>query len=277
MYLNFQTPETSDDWSVIARGFGARWNFPNCIGGLDGKHVRIVPPKRSGILYRNYKGTYSVVLMALVDHNYEFVYVDVGAEGKAANGGIWKKCSLKKRMDAGSVGIPKEAKLPNTNVETPFVIVGDDAFKLGNHLMKPFSRRELSLRQAVFNYRLSRARRVSENAFGILANRFRVFLTNIHLLPETVVDVILAGCCLHNLLRRRCGRNYLSPGSIDQEDADHRVIPALWRRNRQQMDNLRRSKDNNPSISSKAIREVLADYFMSQAGEVPWQYDMVSP
>ena len=104
--------------------------------------------------------------MALVDHNYEFVYVDVGAEGKAADGGIWKKCSLKQRMDKRSVGILKDAKLPNSDVQTPFVIVGDDAFKLGNHLMKPFARQELSLRQAIFNYRLSRARTVSENAFG---------------------------------------------------------------------------------------------------------------
>ncbi|KAJ8046639.1 hypothetical protein HOLleu_05387 [Holothuria leucospilota] len=56
--------------------------------------------------------------------------------------------------------------------------------------------------QRVFNYRLSQARRVIENAFGILARRFRVFLKPIPLQPENAQKVALAACVLHNFLQR---------------------------------------------------------------------------
>ena len=85
----FKTPRTADEWRQVALGFETRWNYPHCLGGLDGKHVRIVPPACSGSSFYNFKGFHSIVLMAQVDSSYEFVYVDVGSEGRAADGGIW--------------------------------------------------------------------------------------------------------------------------------------------------------------------------------------------
>lgn len=64
-------------------------------------------------------------------------------------------------------------------------------------MMKPYPHRNLEKEKRIFNYRLSRARRVVENAFGILAHRWRVFLTTIKLSPDKVTDIILAACrCL---------------------------------------------------------------------------------
>lgn len=87
--------------------------------------------------------------------------------------------------------------------------------------MKPYSRRHMSYDERIFNYRLSRARRIVENAFGILANRFRIFMKPIALSPENVELTVLAACSLHNFLRgRRClGRNVcLPPGIADHEN-----------------------------------------------------------
>ena len=62
-----------DEWKRIEKGFSAKWSFPNCIGALDGKHIVIQAPHNSGSLFFNYKGTFSLVLMALVDADYRFV------------------------------------------------------------------------------------------------------------------------------------------------------------------------------------------------------------
>ena len=71
-------PPTAEDWQRIESRFAQRWNFPNCVGALDGKHIVIQAPNNSGSMFYNYKGTFSVMLMALVDADYKFTYVDIG-------------------------------------------------------------------------------------------------------------------------------------------------------------------------------------------------------
>ena len=80
-------------------------------------------------------------------------------------------------MENGSLNIPLDICLPGTNVEAPFVIVGDEDFPLKTYLMRQYPGRQSSGNDFMtcFNNRLSRARRVSENAFGILAQKFRIF------------------------------------------------------------------------------------------------------
>ncbi len=70
-------PQTIDEWKNIANNFQNMWNFPMCIGAIDGKHVQIVPPPGSGSQYYNYKGDFSVVLLALVDAELKFIYIDL--------------------------------------------------------------------------------------------------------------------------------------------------------------------------------------------------------
>lgn len=106
-------------------------------------------------------------------------------------------------------------------------MVGDDAFALTTNMMKPYPHRHMDKSKHIFNYRLSRARRVVENAFGILASRFRVFLTTIKLSPQRVTYLILASCCLHNFMVENNKQTYTSAG--DAESGDHTFTSGLWR------------------------------------------------
>ncbi|GFG28479.1 hypothetical protein Cfor_07329, partial [Coptotermes formosanus] len=70
------------EWACIAENFSARWNFPNCLGSSDGKHIQTVAPEHSGSMLFNYKGFFSIVLLAVADANYSVIYADVGCQGR---------------------------------------------------------------------------------------------------------------------------------------------------------------------------------------------------
>lgn len=93
--------------------------------------------------------------MVLADAYYKIIYFDVGARGRSHDAGVFNNCSLFKSLD--KLNIPPPQALPNSNISTPFVIVADDAFALKCYLMKPYSFRDISDRQKIYNYRLSRA------------------------------------------------------------------------------------------------------------------------
>ena len=82
-------PVTEDEWRLLINETSERWQFPNCFGAADGKHIGIICPKNSGSQYYNYKGFFSVVLMALVDYDYRFIYADVGCQGRINDGGLF--------------------------------------------------------------------------------------------------------------------------------------------------------------------------------------------
>ncbi|XP_073714916.1 uncharacterized protein [Misgurnus anguillicaudatus] len=77
----FMAVPSTDEWRSIAEGFEERWNFPLCCGALDSKHVQIKAPPNTGSQYFNYKGTFSLVLLAVVDARYCFQLIDVGVMG----------------------------------------------------------------------------------------------------------------------------------------------------------------------------------------------------
>ena len=197
--------------------------------------------------------------MALVDGNYCFIFVDVGAEGKWADAGIWRNCDLSKAIEKGEVNIPPPTKFVAKDEATPFCIY-DDAFPMGPHLLKPFSRRQLTHTERIFNYRLSRARRCSENAFDIMASRFRIFWGEINTSVDNATDIVLAACCLHNMLRQRCGASYIPTGSVDHEDANMHLVRGDWRNHGElvMFDRCRSKKSHSSRRESEGVlRELL--------------------
>lgn len=89
--IAFQVPATEDEWKKIERGFNTRWNFPGAHGAIDGKHICIQAPPDCGSDYFNYKGSNSIVLMAVVDDDYCFIYANIGANGRCSDGGVFQK------------------------------------------------------------------------------------------------------------------------------------------------------------------------------------------
>ncbi|CAH2003155.1 unnamed protein product [Acanthoscelides obtectus] len=157
-----QIPNSQEDWYEVAKGFEEIWNFPNCFGALDGKHVVMKAPRNKGSLYFNYKGTHSIVLMALVDAKYKFLYVDVGCNGRISDGGVYANCSLSRALANNMLNMPKPRPLPGESEDAPFVVIADDAFALTSYLLKPFPFKNQPGFNRVFNYRISRARRIVE-------------------------------------------------------------------------------------------------------------------
>ena len=232
-------PNTKEEWKEIADKTVERWQFPNCFGAADGKHVPILHLKNSGSDYYNYKGFFSIVLLAIVDYDYKFLFVDVGCRGRISDGGVCRNSAFYKALENASLNLPDPVSLPKSkdprwmfdqsDEPIPYVFVADDAFPLGKHCMKPFPESNLSDRNRIFNYRLSRIRRISENVFGIWGNTFRVFTTTMALEPNKAVDITLATIALHNMLRMEIREKYTADGYLDTENEEGNVISGDWR------------------------------------------------
>lgn len=273
----FQEPRNQHEWSSVADELEQKWDYPNCIGAVDGKHVHIICPPNSGSDYYNYKGHYSIVLLGIVDANYCFLYANVGCQGKMSDGGIFKHCSFGRRLNDSMLPLPDSKPLPGRSVPVPYVLVADDAFPLTTNIMKPFS---VDLANGspkrVFNYRLSRCRRLVENAFGLMASVFRVFRRPIELKVETVVMLVMCCVYLHNFLRKRAASRhvYATKGTLDSENPlTGDLILGSWRevtKNDTGMQPLH-SVPRKPSKDAQQIREEFMNYFMSDTGSVPWQ------
>jgi len=90
---------STSDFENISQGFYENWNFPNCIGSIDGKHIRKKCPKKSGSMFFNYKQFFSIVLLAVADANYKCIKIDVGSYGKDSDGGVLSYSNILKRLE----------------------------------------------------------------------------------------------------------------------------------------------------------------------------------
>ncbi|KAI9556056.1 hypothetical protein GHT06_018623 [Daphnia sinensis] len=132
----------------------------------------------SGSTWYNYKGFHSMVMFAICDANYCFTVIDIGAYGREGDAGIFASSQFAMVLENGSLGIPHPSLLVYSDVISTHVFVMDDAFPLMKNIMKPCPGRSLGTLlegERTFNYRLSRARRTVENAFGIIVSKLRIF------------------------------------------------------------------------------------------------------
>jgi len=175
---------TTEMLLATSNEFYLKWNFPNSVGSIDGKHIRLKRPSNSGSMYYNCKHYYSIVLQGLADPRYRFIAIDVGAYEKQSDGGIFRHSSLYQLLSSNNFNMPNAKELPLSDVELPFVIRGDEAYPLFSYLMRSYPRRQLFESRRLFNYRISRGRRVVESAFGILAGKWRILNKPIETFPN---------------------------------------------------------------------------------------------
>lgn len=250
------------------RDYEVTWNFPNCCGAMDGKHVIIKCPANSSADYFNYKKSFSIILFAVVDANYNFLFIDVGTNGRANDAHVFSKSAFNVALERSSLDVPEQG-----------VFVADDAFPLRTYILKPFSRcGSLNETQRIFNYRLSRARRVVENTFGILAARFRIFERPIPIALSSAEQLVKTACALHNWLRKTStpADPYIQAEMLSVEDWTRgRVNPGTVADSPRcgLRDLPRRSSTNHPRAAA-AVRQNYAESFMT-TNSVPWQWSMI--
>jgi hypothetical protein len=92
-------PENQEQWMNISNDFMGLWNFPHAVGALDGKRIVMQSPFNSGSEFYNYQSQFSIVLLAVVDAKYNFIYVDIGAQGRISDGGVFKASSLHEKIE----------------------------------------------------------------------------------------------------------------------------------------------------------------------------------
>ena len=268
----YMKPPTVQDWRRIQMRFNTIWQFPNCLGALDGKHVNLRAPPKSSTLFHNYKGFFSIVLMALVDADYKFIYIDVGDYGSNCDTAIFKTSNFGKAYMYGQLNVPPPKTLDNLpqgqGEELPHCLVADEAFPLQADLLRPYPRNQcgtnLPFEKMMFNYRLSRARCLVENAFGILAQRFRIYDRRLGISLTTCISLVKATCVLHNFLTEERkdvaavmarlnpdGHAYLGP------NAGIQPIPYL--------------RGYHSTKEAQCVRDIYKDYFVGPHGSIPWQ------
>lgn len=260
---------TPENWMTVAADFNAKWNMPNCLGALDGKHVRIKCPPNAGSLYYNYKRYHSIILMAASDASYRFTFIDVGSPGADGDVNVFSRTDFGKHIleDAPFLNLPPDS--PINGDDTPYFFIADDAFPLSHRIMKPYgTATELINAQRIFNYRLSRARRTVENAFGILTMRWGCLRSEFLCAPDKVKIIVAACCALHNFLLNRSA-SYAT--SADRYDKNEKVVEGEWR-TLQQMDQINGHKRGRPHEAGSFIRRKLTEYF-NNVNILPFQFE----
>lgn len=137
--------------------------------------------------------------MGIADADYKFLYIDVGAYGSEGDASVFLDTEFGCSIVQNSIELPDDTEILSKRM--PFVFIADDAFPLGDRIIKPFTpprNGTLTEEEKKFNYRLSRARRCVENAFGVLAGKFICLSRTLFCSPERAQKIVSACCILHN-------------------------------------------------------------------------------
>ncbi|CAF2119842.1 unnamed protein product [Rotaria magnacalcarata] len=185
--------EIKDTSSKFLRKFG----YPMCIGAVDGTHISIKPPLGLETDYFNYKKYHSVIMLAVVNADLGFTYINVGAPGRCNDASVYSQSNL---SDVIKNSIYEDHYMTVNNTKIQSHLIADSAFALDQTLLKPFPDRiDMPRQHRMFNYRLSRCRSTVERAFGMMKNRFRILHKKMEFNLDNTINIIKTAVIMHNI------------------------------------------------------------------------------
>ncbi|XP_077530142.1 uncharacterized protein LOC144142474 isoform X2 [Haemaphysalis longicornis] len=218
---------TEDSWRKSANHFETKLHFPHCVGAIVGRKIHASAQSTNG--YQDF-GT---LLFAVCDSEYRFALVDIAEFQSGDTEGLFRNSSIARKLTGKQLALPPARKMGGSPTALPYFIAGDSTFPSFENLVVPYPEASLdSERKRNFNDRLSRALRIADNAFGILASRWLILSKKTMASPESTTTIVWATVLLHNCLRTLDvirGSNYCSTGDVDRVTEDGRIIPGLWR------------------------------------------------
>ncbi|XP_011202945.2 uncharacterized protein LOC105225956 [Bactrocera dorsalis] len=262
LHYDYLSPPNVSELKDIAEKFYVKTGMPNCMGAINAKHIHITRPKDGGSVYYNFRKSFSIAVVAICDADYVFRHVDVGAEGSRSDGGILARSAFGRKLLDGTLEVPQDTNLPGTSTRFPYYYVGDNTYPLKPNLMRPFPGRKLSEDKDKYNRALNKAREHIENAFGILATRWRVLQTTIHASPENTEKIVLATIIIHNFLMLQNDTDYFTLELVDHT-VDNEEIDGRWRENANFLKTFQLGFSNRSSTQSFELREKLKEFISS--------------
>ncbi|XP_051156760.1 uncharacterized protein LOC127278874 [Leptopilina boulardi] len=186
------------------------------------------------------------------DANFPYCLGAVDGKHIRLQGNLWKA------IESNLIELTEDKCLPGTSDQKiPHFLVGDEAFGLHKHLMRPYGGSHLTRMKIIFNYRLCRARRFVECAFGILTNKWRIFHRPLNVHPNFANILIKACVVLHNFIRDK--------GGFVPEHTTTLIG----------LEDLQPDQSVQAGISANSVRDVLGNYFLTDVGSVPWQMSKI--
>lgn len=103
------------------------------------------------------------------------------------------------------------------------------------------------------------------------------FFTKINLDPDTVKEITLACCILHNVLCTLSRDSYTPLNSVDYVDDDGNIIEGEWRNEGQSpfLDKINNFSGRKKAYDDEDVRNKFKNFFQT-VGIVPWQYQHVN-
>ncbi|XP_050498697.1 uncharacterized protein LOC126879571 [Diabrotica virgifera virgifera] len=249
LYPKYMPTPTDDTWRQSEIGYRENWNFPNCLGCIDGKHIAIKCPPNSKNRSIEYENPDSIVLFTIIDPFNKFIIVDVGDYGDLYDTRIFEKSVLYRDILSKKLLLPSKP-LPGMEECVPHVLIGNEGFVIQRFLMRPYPRAATFNDKCKmhFNDRIWQARSVVQTTFNNLTEKWRIFNRPIETNVDNIMHIVKAACCLHNYVSIK----QQGPVSIESQITISNLSKALTPI---------RSTNLRSSVAVFKVRDTFAAYF----------------